>query len=450
MTPASLTPRSPSAPETAAERAGVKTELRALIHRLESRPTPRPPVARPRGVPPIDEVIPGLVSRDTAAGRCLVLEVVHHLDYCVGAEPIGRAQMLEAPALVRLAPKDELDDASPRDLVFLDIETTGLSGAGAIAFLVCTGRIEMRDGVEAFVLRQYLAASPDEEAGVMAAVIEDVGVHAGDAVLVTYNGRAFDAPILDGRAIMHRQRAGFEGLRHLDLLFPARRGFRGLLESCRLQTVAWELLGHGRTTTEVDGWEVPRHYFRYLRTRDARWLAPIVEHNAQDVLALAALAGRFGGIVTGALAPQGLEALAVARILHAAAPLDAVEALERALGSLPPSPARYEALMRRARFARAGGDRARAAALWREATDQPASPRLPPLVELAKHYEHHERDLTAALHVVDIALRRVDEHLSADGAAAERWRDALLSRRGRVHSRLLRSPTAGGRASRRA
>lgn len=382
--------------------------------------------------------MPGFARRETSAGPCLVLERTYGLDERVGSEPIDVATMLDAHALTRLAPAEDLEDAGPDDLVYVDIETTGLGGAGAIAFLVAAGWLERRDGERAFVLRQYLASSPEEEAGVVAAVIEDAGVREGERVLATYNGRTFDAPMLDGRAIMHRQRAGFEGLRHLDLLIPARRGFRGLLASCRLQTVAWELLGHGRASTEVDGAEVPAHYFRYLRTRDARWLAPIVEHNAEDVLALAALAGRFAGLVTERIAPSGMEALAAARILHPRHVEASSDALDRALALLPPSPARYEALMRQARIARAAGATGRAAAFWREASDQPSSPRIPPLVELAKHYEHRERDFAAALHVIDIALRRVEER-PGDAAWTERTRAALLVRRVRVHLRLLRS-----------
>ena len=89
----------------------------------------------------------------------------------------------------------------------------------------------------------------------------DAGLAGGAAgeppVLVTYNGRAFDAPVLDGRATMHRRRAGFDALRHVDMLMPARRLYRGWLPSCRLADVEAQVLGLTRPAGEVEGAETP-------------------------------------------------------------------------------------------------------------------------------------------------------------------------------------------------
>src|SRR5690606_816945 len=205
----------------------------------------------------------------------------------------------------------------------------------ALAFLVAAGRFEAGGD---FVLRQYLATSPPEEAGVLRAVLDDYEVGEGEAVLGTYNGRTFDAPMLDGRATMHRQRAGVEGLRHVDLLAPVRTGLRGAIESCRLSMVETEVLGATRPTTEVSGVDVPGFYFRYLRTRDARLLAPIVEHNALDVVALAAILARFGALQSGAREASPLDAVALGRLYAARGrPEEGARHLEAALRMLPPS-----------------------------------------------------------------------------------------------------------------
>src|SRR5690606_26752386 len=185
---------------------------------LEARPArPRPPAPtevytqrpRPWAVP---EVFPAAERRETSNGPCWVIEVVYPLDHEVGRQPLHEVAHVSPETYALLAPNEGAEEAALSDLLFIDIESTGLGGAGAMAFLVATGRLEVREGVQAFVLRQYLATSPPEEGGVLAALLEDADVAGVDPVLVSYNGRAFDAPMLDGRATMHRLRAGFDAL----------------------------------------------------------------------------------------------------------------------------------------------------------------------------------------------------------------------------------------------
>src|SRR5690606_32896662 len=265
--------------------------LRGLIRQIEGRPTRalRPAVRewRPRawgieemfavasgGRPAPGEAgvasggagsVPGGVReverRETPSGECWVITERFAMDHFVGSQPLSEVAHVSPSTYALLAPSEGVEDAGLEELVFLDIESTGLGGAGALAFLVAAGRFEGGPGERAFVLRQYLATSPPEEAGVLCAVLEDYDVRGGDSVLVTYNGRTFDAPMLDGRATMHRQRAGFDALRHVDLLTPARTAWRGAIESCRLSMVETEILGLTRPVGEVSGSDVPGYYF---------------------------------------------------------------------------------------------------------------------------------------------------------------------------------------------
>ncbi|MSP22325.1 MAG: hypothetical protein EXR66_04815 [Dehalococcoidia bacterium] len=141
-------------------------------------------------------------------------------------------------------------------------------------------------------MRQYLAESPAEEGLLLDALLSDIRESIADPVLVTYNGRAFDAPMLDGRATLHRRRAGFASRRHIDMLPPARHLYKGWLPSCRLAEVEAHILGVTRPSADVDGAEVPAWYFRFLRSGDMRFVEPIASHNLLDVLSLAALLGR--------------------------------------------------------------------------------------------------------------------------------------------------------------
>lgn len=453
--------------ETPAE---VRERLRGLIRRLEAKP------ARPRRLEPgraevqsgamasdwrprpwgVEETFAvGSVSgggrevsrRETPSGGCWVITERFPMDHFVGSQPLSEVAHVTPSTYSLLAPHEGVEDAALEELVFLDIESSGLGGAGAMAFLVAAGRFEggrsgRRPGAQEFVLRQYLATSPPEEAGVLRALLDDHEVSAGDAVLVTYNGRTFDAPMLDGRATMHRHRAGFDALRHLDLLTPARTAWRGALESCRLSMVETEILGLTRPAGEVSGGDVPGFYFRFLRSNDARLLAPIVEHNALDVVSLAAILARFGALLTGAREVSPMDAVALGR-LHAARGLhdEGARYLDAALGLLPPSGVRDDVALRLASLHRKAGRRDLAVELWREVAERPDGG-IAPLVEIAKALEHDRRDYLGAVEVVDEALRRAERLVRFDRGQASRWRESLEHRRGRLVRRAERAPAS--------
>jgi hypothetical protein len=387
-------------------------------------------------------VLPGVERRATAAGDCSYRELRLAPDALAGRQPLAPLFALGGDVLEFLAPGEELAGVAPGDLLFLDIETTGLGGAGAIAFLVATARLE----AGAFVLRQYLALGPEEEAALLEALIEDARPER-DPVLVTYNGRGFDAPMLDGRMTMHRRRGGFEVLRHLDLLAVARTLYRGLLASCRLSAVEVEMLGITRPGDEVPGGEVPAWYFRFLRTRDWRYLEPIVRHNELDVVALGGLLARLAELATDAVAlAHGGEALAFARLLARRGRVDeACAGLERALAALAPSTARDDALLRLAALHKRAGRRDLAEPLWAELAARPGPARIGAQVELAKYYEHERRDYARASAAVEAALTVVERMRPASDT--ERWHAALAHRRARVARKLARAAPADVRSA---
>lgn len=446
-------------PPTGETPAEVRERLRGLIRRLESKPA-RPAAAsasqprtewRPRPWGVEETFAEGSIGsrrrtvarRTTTAGDCWVIEERFALDHAVGGQPLHEIAHVTPETYSLLAPEEGAEDATLDDLVFLDIESSGLGGAGALAFLVAAGRFEGSPQAREFVLRQYLATSPPEEAGALRAVLDDYEVERGESVLVTYNGRTFDAPMLDGRATMHRQRAGFDVLAHVDLLPPARTAWRGVMASCRLSMVETEVLGLTRPVGEVSGGDVPGYYFRYLRTQDARLLAPIVEHNALDVVSLAAILARFGALLSGARTPAPLDRVALGR-LHAARGQhdEGARHLEAALDLLPPGAVRDDVALRLANLHRKAGRRDLAEPLWREVAARPDGA-IGPLVEIAKALEHDRRDFREAIEIVDEALRRADRLARFDRATAARWREPLVHRR----ARLERRATAAGVAT---
>jgi len=417
----------------------TRHHLRELIASIERRAAPRSRpagardsrVAAPGGAADGAGIVAGHERRETAAGWCSYREVRRAAGALAGRQPLDALANFAPGMLSLLTPDEELDGVAPGDLLFLDIETTGLGGAGAMTFLVATARLE-DDG--AFVLRQYLALSPAEESALLVALVEDARLDC-DPVLVTYNGRGFDAPMLDSRMTMHRQRGGFEALRHIDLLTVARTLYRGLLRSCRLADVESAVLGITRPGDEVPGAEVPAWYFRFLRSGDGRCLLPLIRHNEIDVVALGGLLARLGALAAGVERPaHGMEGLAVARLLGRRGRVaEAVALLEHAVGVLAPSHARDEALARLAAHRKRAGRRDLAAPLWAELAACPGYARVHAQVELAKYYEHERRDYAAAASVVADALAVVDARPgAAPGAGAEHRRAALAHRQSRV------------------
>jgi len=419
------------------ERRGPKS---AAVPR-EARDTGRPCTAL--------EVFPDAVRRETAEGVCTYREVRYPLAFEVGEVPLTELAQVDGDLLDLLAPREELSEATLGDLWFLDIETTGLGGAGTLVFLVATARIESDEAGSAVVLRQYLAESPPEEAALLGALIED-GRFAEDPVLVTYNGRSFDAPMLDERATMHRRRAGLQGLRHLDLLHPTRLAFRGLLPSCRLGMVESEVLRMQRPFEDIPGAEVPAWYFRFLRVGDARMLRPIVEHNELDVIGMTGLLAWLAMGVQQQVAPSNDRAardvLAVGRLLSARGrTTEAVRHLECSirLGSgerRESVPVLEQGLLLLATIHKRDKQREQAAALWHRVLELPTRALLGPLLELAMYYEHERREFDVAIEMAE----RAREHI-------ERWlqpRDPVRGGRAliEIEHRLLRLRSRSERA----
>ncbi len=171
------------------------------------------------------------------------------------------------------------DTIAPEQFLFLDTETTGLSrGAGTVAFLVGIGFIHGHE----LIVRQYLMRDYDEEIFVLRHVLSHFE---NSPVLVTFNGRTFDMPLLQSRCIMQRMRVDFSSCQHADLLHTARRVWKLRLNSCRLSALE-EHIYHEPRVDDLPGAEVPQRYFDYLKSHDFSLLEDILKHNAQDIVTL--------------------------------------------------------------------------------------------------------------------------------------------------------------------
>ena len=166
--------------------------------------------------------------------------------------------------------------------LYFDTETTGLSGGtGTRAFMI--GAADWMNG-QLRVRQLYLTTMGGE----LAMLKEFSSWLQPETVLVSYNGRCYDSPLLKTRYRLARLPDPISGLRHLDLLFPTRRSYRGVWENCKLSTIERNALGVVRED-DLPGSEAPRAWRDYLRGESAKDFRRVIQHNSQDMKSLQGL-----------------------------------------------------------------------------------------------------------------------------------------------------------------
>jgi uncharacterized protein len=185
-----------------------------------------------------------------------------------------------APPAIIDATFARMDPLHHARLLHFDTETTGLAGGtGTRAFMI--GAADWLDG--RFRIRQLTITRMAAESAMLRTFASWIS---GDTVLVSYNGKCYDAPLLATRYRLARQANPLIGLGHLDLLHPVRRHWKGQWENCRLATAERQLLGVVRED-DLPGSEAPAAWLTYLRGGSARDLRRVAQHNAQDLKSLA-------------------------------------------------------------------------------------------------------------------------------------------------------------------
>lgn len=164
----------------------------------------------------------------------------------------------------------------PESLAFIDVETTGLSrGAGTIAFEVGMGRIQ---GGGMHITQLYMREYDQEED-----MLRQIGhLLAGATLLVSFNGKSFDLPLLEGRCVMNRIPPTWTRLPNLDLLHPARRLYKIRLKQCNLTTLEERILNHTRTD-DIPGAQIPGIWMEFLKTGNDHDMQKVLHHNLLDV-----------------------------------------------------------------------------------------------------------------------------------------------------------------------
>jgi uncharacterized protein YprB with RNaseH-like and TPR domain len=349
---------------------------------------------------PIETVVPGR-EYQTNFGSLFSLGHSYSQDYLHGRQPVLPQHSIYG--LARWSRVPELEQKNLDQFIFLDTETTGLSGGtGTMVFMVGVARFRG----ESLAMEQFFLRSPAEEAALLAGLEEFCD---GMAAVVTYNGKAFDIPILNTRYILQGFTSPFEDLPHLDLLHLTRRIWRARLEQCNLANIERQILQLQRDGDEVPGYLVPEYYAQYLRDGNAEPLRGIFYHNEQDVLSLAALFALFADMLEAPTAwetSSSQDLTALGRLLEHMGEVDgAVSLYQKGAQAAESARTKLEPLLRQAKLHKRHGEYNRALPLWEQAA---ADGSLEALEELAKYYEHSTRQLEKALVYTNQALRLLE------------------------------------------
>src|SRR2546430_7947870 len=343
-----------------------------------------------------------------------------HGDYlsvhCWCAQPARYSP--DARALQLLVPEAPDEIADPDQWLFLDTETTGLAGgSGTHAFLVGVawwegGGLE----IEQFFMREY-----SEERSLLFALRERIAEH---PVLITFNGKSFDWPLLETRYRMSRKVSVPTPRAHLDFLHPARNLWRLRLGSVRLSELERHVLGWDRGADLLSGL-IPQIYFDYLRGGPPERLVPVLNHNQMDLRGLAALSSRILSLLSDAenLGQDGLELFGVSRICEKRREHTRARKLyEKSIASVLPAETDRAARRSLALLAKREGDFESACELWKDALGN-SRHGYEAYEQLAIYYERNARDPEQARQVVRQALDELRRAIQVGNIAPNPYRE---------------------------
>lgn len=401
----------------------VKTAREIKPPALRKPPSTLPPASplpAPERVRDVDFPDGEAVSNEV--GSYYLVERVYPLTHKVGEWTLGATYHADPTSLTPFIVPD-----SYKDTLFLDTETTGLAGAGTVAFMIGVGFFARSGDVTAYVVRQYFMRDFDEEEPMLYALAE---LMESKSCLVTFNGKTFDMPLLQTRFLMNRMPDPSVDMEHIDLLHPARRLWRRRFGSVALQSLETNLLGLTRSHADVPGWLIPSMYHDFVRNRaDQEGLGEmkrVFYHNHEDIVSMVPLLGALTEFLAEPSVCEHAEDVVSLGIWMDKVGHPAAEAVLRQATKIDCDTAVWQ-LSRSALGAhlKRMDRRAEAVPYWLQIVHT-ATEAHEAHVELAKFYEWHEIDLPQALLWTETALDNSPDHVLLEELI---YRQARLKRK---------------------
>jgi uncharacterized protein YprB with RNaseH-like and TPR domain len=337
----------------------------------------------------------------------------------------ARLDLPEPGACVQIASYTPLEcegETALSDLLFVDTETTGLGGSGAVAFLIGCGSLKS----QGFEIRQYLLPDYSDEAAMLEQVLAELHER---RTLVSYNGAAFDLNLIRDRFIVNRVARDVPCAGHFDLLHSVRRLFKRRINECTLTNVEREVFGYCRTN-DIPGHLIPSIYFDWLQTDSTDSFPAVLDHNRQDILSLYFLLLKIDQVFRseGTVLDYAEDVYSLSRVYgRRKRPWNIITNFE-SLEKSALHPLDNEVIWFHSLAYKRQGEWSRAVELWRQLVDSPGPEVYPAALELAMYFEHQVRDFSQAL---DFSLKaqRVGPPTGRQGRLLEKRLSRLRKKR---------------------
>ena len=387
----------------------MRDKLRSRLEALQrsgeiapARPARKPPDKEPPGRA---FLFPGEESLEqTASGCCYLRELSFTLERQHGSFTLGQGLNCCGSNLTLPARDKNLPAIEPSQYLFLDVETTGLSGGtGTWVFLIGLGWL----AGDTFRLRQYFLRHPAEEGAMLSHFTAFAASFDG---LITFNGKAFDLPLIQTRQLLRKTGHQTAPHNHLDLLICARSLWKERFPSRRLGFLEECLLGFQRHG-DIPGEQIPAVYFNYLRRGETALLKRVFEHNVYDILSMAVLLGRVASTASAERPGHPAESYALGRLYQEAGHVERAKSYYHQAAVQEAGALGGAALFQLGLLYKKEGNWREAVRLWQKLARM-SGKYLDAYVELAKYHEHRARDYATAL---DWSRRALAEACDQDG-----------------------------------
>lgn len=299
----------------------------------------------------------------------------------------------------RITLEPAAEELNLRRTLFIDLETTGLSGgAGTYAFLIGLGHIEL----DHIVVRQYLLPDFQYEWLLLKYIENNLGNFEN---IISFNGKSFDIPLLRNRFVLNRMDSVLDELMHIDVLYAARRLWKKRVSACDLQNLEYVILGQERQY-DVPSEMIPHIYFEFIRKRRAAMLRDVLEHNFYDITNMVLLSLVIGQVVEDPLdrLEEHDDIYSLARFYyHWKFFREALPLLEYLIDSPLDKMLKNDVSFLLSMTHKKMGNFKKSSLLFKRllksSKDHPEA-----IEELAKYYEHREKNYSAALELVEQSI----------------------------------------------
>jgi len=283
----------------------------------------------------------------------------------------------------------EMETRDIENLLFYDLETTGLSGgAGTLAFLAGFGWIKN----DRLIINQYFLHDFPGEIDFLLLIKE---LLTDDKILVSYNGKSFDHPLLRTRFLMKGLKLPL--MSEIDLLHTSRRLWKKRLPSCRLSTIEDSILDIHRVN-DIPGIEIPDIYFNFLKTNNSEPLDGVFKHHLQDIESLAVLFSYMEERWNRSSIISEYDRTSFGKLMLSRGRAEGLDLLQESFLNKDTEAGKIVSIYykRRKEFSAAAEIWKK---MWKNENDVFQG------IELAKYYEHKTKDIESALSIVILLLK---------------------------------------------